>query len=60
MNIKEINSLALQICKDRKSVTMSKREFINAFGYEKRTSGNMNHINSWFERLFHFIWLKKI
>lgn len=50
MKIKEIDSLALQICKDRKSVTMSKREFINAFGYEKRTSGNMYHINSWLKK----------
>ena len=47
MNKEEIDALAIKICKDFKSVTMTKREFVNALGCEKRTSGNVNYINEW-------------
>ena len=47
MNSKDLETIALQICESRKSVKMTKREFINALGCEKRTSGNVGYINNW-------------
>lgn len=47
MNSKDLETIALQICESRKSVKMTKREFINALGCEKRSSGNVGYINNW-------------
>ena len=49
MNKKELEAIALQICEDHKSVIMTKREFINALGCEKRTSGNLVYIDDWLQ-----------
>lgn len=50
MNKKELEAIALQICEDHKSVLMTKREFINALGCEKRTSGNVDYIDWWLNK----------
>lgn len=49
MNKKELEQLAQEIRKSKNSKTMTKRTFVNAFGYEKRTSGNVHSINQWLE-----------
>ena len=47
MKREELDKIALQICKDYKSVQMTKRTFVNALGCEKRTTGNLTYINDW-------------
>lgn len=47
MELEELERNASQICKDYKSVKMTKRAFINALGCEKRTTGNLSYINNW-------------
>lgn len=43
----DLEAIASQICNDYKPVMMTKRDFINALGCEKRTSGNVRFINDW-------------
>lgn len=43
----ELNHIAQEIHASRGARKMTKRMFVKAFGYEKRTSGNVNIINQW-------------
>lgn len=47
MTKEDLNRLAEEIRSSKNPKQMTKREFVNAFGCEKRTSGNVYYINKW-------------
>lgn len=47
MTREEINHIANKIQKGKKPISMTKREFINSFGYKKRTTKNCLYIDQW-------------
>ena len=46
----ELNKISQDIVRSKRPKTLTKREFINAFGFEKRTSGNCYDIDLWLEK----------
>ena len=50
MNKTNLINLAEQINRDKKSISTTKRQIVNALGFEKRTHGNMYHINCFFDK----------
>lgn len=50
MTKEELNKIAQEINGDKQPKRLTKREFINAFGCEKRTSGNCYNIDLWLEK----------
>ncbi|MDR0231235.1 MAG: AAA family ATPase [Dysgonamonadaceae bacterium] len=46
MTLEELRKIAHGIRADKKAVNMTKRQFVNALGCEKRTSGNVWYINN--------------
>ncbi len=49
MNTVELDNIAKEIHDTKKDKNMTPRELVNAFGFEKRTSGNCSVINHWLE-----------
>ena len=49
MTRSELEQIAINIKADKKPYQLTKREFVNALGCEKRTSGNVYHINNFLE-----------
>jgi AAA15 family ATPase/GTPase len=47
MNIEELNKIAKEVQNTKQEKKLSKRELVNALGFEKRTSGNCINIDSW-------------
>lgn len=50
MTREELNQLAEEIRSNKTPRKMTKRAFVNAWGFEKRTSGNVAIINGWLSR----------
>lgn len=50
MTKEELNQLAEEIRSNKTPRKMTKRAFVNAWGFEKRTSGNVAIINDWLSR----------
>ena len=50
MEKKELQIIATQIKKDKQPYKLTKRTLINAFGFEKRTAGNVAIINNWLDQ----------
>lgn len=50
MTLEELNTIAQKIQADQTPVSMTKREFINALGCVKRTTGNVRYINEFLDR----------
>ena len=49
MTKEDLDKIAHEINDNKQSMKLSKREFVNAFGYEKRTHGNIDHIDNWLQ-----------
>ena len=49
MNITDLNNIAKDIRETKNERKLSKREFVNAFNCEKRTSGNCSYIDRWLD-----------
>lgn len=50
MTKEELSKIAQEINGDKQPKTLTKRELVNAFGFEKRTSGNCYVIDLWLEK----------
>ncbi|BEG99202.1 hypothetical protein [Bacteroides sedimenti] len=50
MTREELCTIAEKIQTDKNPVTMTKRAFVNALGFEKRTSGNVIQINNFLDK----------